>query len=163
VVALLLTPVAVSVLAIAIAPSAGAGDAAGAHEEREACLRRESYATLARLPAGLVATNKVGWGPFVLAWTPHAVVAAPYHRLSLSIVAAHRVFAGPSDEAHALLTRMHATYVMTCANSVGPWPQAEAIDPASLAARLRAGDIPYWLEPVPETRGQAVVVYRVTP
>ena len=164
VVALLLTPVTVSVVAIAVAPAAGAagaGDAAAGNGEREACLRRASYAALARLPTGLVATNQVGWGPFVLAWTRHAVVAAPYHRLSAAIVTAHRIFDGSSEEAHALLTRLQATYVMTCANAAPSGPQPGPVDPASLAARLRAGDVPQWLEPVPETRGQAVVVYRV--
>src|SRR5499426_3126614 len=164
VVALLLTPVTVSVAAITIASTAGADTRAAVNPEREACLRRESYAALAQLPPGLVATNQVGWGPFVLAWTPHAVLAAPYHRLSASILPAHRVFAGPPDEAHAILTGMRATYVMTCANAAPALrgPGTEAPDPASLAARLRAGDVPGWLEPVRATQGKAIVVYRVT-
>ncbi|HKA73739.1 MAG TPA: GtrA family protein, partial [Xanthobacteraceae bacterium] len=109
-------------------------------------------------------TNQVGWGPFVLAWTPHAVLAAPYHRLSASILPAHRVFAGPPDEAHAILTGMRVTYVITCASAAPALrgPGTEAPDPASLAARLRAGDVPGWLEPVRATQGKAIVVYRVT-
>jgi len=164
VVALLLTPVTVSVAAITIASATGANTGAAVNPEREACLRRESYAALAQLPPGLVATNQVGWGPFVLAWTPHAVLAAPYHRLSASILPAHRVFAGPPDEAHAILTGMRATYVMTCANAAPALrgPGTEAPDPASLAARLRAGDVPGWLEPVRATQGKAIAVYRVT-
>src|SRR5262249_53392089 len=60
VVALLLTPVTVSVAAITIASAAGANTGAAVNPEREACLRRESYAALAQLPPGLVATNQVG-------------------------------------------------------------------------------------------------------
>ena len=86
---LLVTPVTVSIAAIAIASASGVSDnGAVVNPQRQACLRRESYAALAQLPAGLVATNQVGWGPFVLAWTPHAVLAAPYHRLSASILTA---------------------------------------------------------------------------
>jgi hypothetical protein len=44
------------------------------------CLLSSSYAQLASLPPGLVATD-IDYGPFVLALTPHSVMSAPYHRL----------------------------------------------------------------------------------
>ena len=52
------------------------------------CLLSKSYAQLAALPPGLVATD-IDYGPFVLALTPHSVMSAPYHRLVAPIIAAN--------------------------------------------------------------------------
>ena len=57
-----------------------------------------------------------------------------------------------------VLAGLHTTYVMTCANAAR---DTGSPGPASLGARLRAGAVPDWLEPVPQTQGQAVAVYRV--
>ena len=81
--------------------------------EQSACFKTDNYAPLAQLPPGLIASD-VDFGPFLLALTPHSVLAAPYHRLSTGIVAAHQAFAAPPDEARALLERSHVTYLVTC-------------------------------------------------
>ncbi len=98
-------------------------------------------------------------GPYLLAWTPHAVLAAPYHRLSASILTAHQVFARPPQEARAILTGIQAAYVVTCgplgANGLG-----SEQDAPSLAGRLQAGDVPDWLEPIREMQGP-FAVYQV--
>ena len=47
----------------------------------KACIATASYAPLAQLPPGIVATD-VSYGPFLLALTPHSVLAGPYHHLS---------------------------------------------------------------------------------
>ena len=106
---MLLTPAALSIGAISIANAAGLDD----HEsfnrpEREACLKTASYAPLARLPAGLIAAD-IDFGPFLLALTPHRIVAAPYHRLSSGILAAHEAFAATPDAARTMLTRASAS------------------------------------------------------
>jgi hypothetical protein len=127
--------------------------------ERRTCFETATYATLAKLPSGLVAAN-LDYGPFVLALTPHSVVAAPYHRLSVGIMAAHQIFAEPPATARDLLARFHAAYVATC----GPQPPLgidAAQRDASLWGQLQAGRIPDWLEPVPETVGQPLRVYRI--
>jgi hypothetical protein len=157
---MLLTPAGLSIGAIAVANAAGIDE----HEnfnrpEREACLKTENYAPLARLPAGLIAAD-IDFGPFLLALTPHAVLAAPYHRLSTGILAAHEVFTAPPDVARRILARSRVTYVLTC----GPRPPsglAGAALAASLWGRLQAGDMPGWLEPVPQTG--PFVTYRVKP
>lgn len=147
-VGLLLTPAALSIGAIGIANAAGLDDRESFNRpEREACLATENYGPLARLPAGLVAAD-IDFGPFLLALTPHSVLAAPYHRLSTGIIAAHEAFAAPPDEARALLGSLGVTYVVTC----GPRPPSGLTQPrlsASLWGSLQAGKVPDWLELIP--------------
>jgi hypothetical protein len=156
----MLTPAALSAGAIGIANAAGIDEPdSGGGPAREACLRIDNYAPLARLPAGLVAAD-IDFGPFILALTPHSVLTAPYHRLSTRIVAAHQVFASPPDQARNILARHSATYVVVC----GPTPPSDVSEPAlsaSLWGRLHANAVPDWLEPVAETREGPFRAYRI--
>jgi hypothetical protein len=161
VVALLITPTTVTIGAMTIASAAGIEGLTGVTSpERQSCTRKDSYATLAQLPPGLVVANQLEWGPYLLAWTPHSVLAAPYHRLSAGIATAHQILARPPEEARRILSEVQATYLVACGRlaASGLRPEDHA---ASLAGRLQAGEIPAWLEPIPETPGQAFVVYRV--
>ncbi len=157
---LMLTPAALSIGAISLAEAAGIDERENFNRpEREPCFRTQNYASLAHLPAGLIATD-IDFGPFVLALTPHSVLAGPYHQLSRGIVAAHRSFAEPPEQARTVLADVRADYVMIC----GPRPPVgltEAQQRASLWAHLRAGAVPDWLEPVTSEPGQAFAVYRV--
>jgi hypothetical protein len=158
-VGLMLTPAALSIGAISIANAAGLNDRESfSRPEREACLKTENYAPLARLPAGLIAAD-IDFGPFLLALTPHSILAAPYHRLSGGILSAHAILVSPPDLARDAVKRFDVTYVLTC----GPRPpnglDAAARD-ASLWGRLQANDAPAWLERIgPE--GSPFHVYRV--
>jgi hypothetical protein len=161
--ALLITPMTITVGAMTIASASGVEGLTGVTSpERQACTRKDSYATLAQLPPGLVVTNQLEWGPYLLAWTPHSVLAAPYHRLSTGIAIAHRIFAGPPEEARRTLTNVGASYLVVCGRlgASGLAPERRA---ASLAGRMQAGEIPDWLEPVPETLGRPFVGYRIKP
>src|SRR6202030_2911347 len=157
---LMLTPTVTSAAALA-AVQAMTHQRVEAEDARAAagCLRIESYARLAGLPPGLVATD-VDYGPFVLALTPHSVMSAPYHRLVAPLIAAHRIFALPPDAAREVVARIEPTYLAVCGRhtlaGIGAAERA-----ASLWGRLAAGDIPGWLDPVEETRDQPFVVYRV--
>jgi hypothetical protein len=157
---LFFTPMALSAGAITIAHATGLNDLDNfARPESRDCFRSASYAALARLPAGIIVTD-TSYGPYLLALTPHAPMAAPYHRLGQGIVTAHRALTAPPDEARGILTTAKATYVMVC----GPRPPDGLAEPArdrSLWARLRAGATPAWLEPMPGTSPFAV--YRVRP
>jgi hypothetical protein len=93
----------------------------------------------------------ISYGPFILALTPHSVIAAPYHRLSHGIVIAPGALAAPPDEARRILTGAKVSYVMVC----GPRPPDGLPEPArsrSLWSRLQAGAIPDWLAPVSGAR-----------
>jgi hypothetical protein len=156
---LALTPMVLSSGAITIAHAAGFDDKDGFDRpESKACVRTASYLPLAQLPPGIVATD-VSYGPFLLALTPHSVLAGPYHHLSKGIVTAHRSLSEPPEQARQILAEQRVTYVMVC----GPRPPDGLAEPErgrSLWGRLRAGAVPDWLEPVGDT-GQAFAVYRV--
>src|SRR5262249_32727374 len=157
-VSLLLTPAVLSVGAIGIAQAAGLNDRQGAERSaHDVCLDNASYAPLARLPAGLVAAD-LDYGPFLLALTPHRILAAPYHRLSAGIRATHEIFAAPPDAARGLLARFGVAYVALCGTRSPGDLAKDALD-ASFCGRLQARDIPSWLEPV-ATDGP-FAVYRV--
>src|SRR5262249_25153508 len=82
VVVLLLTPTAFTFGAMQVASATGVeGQLGVASSGRQTCLQKDNYVALAHIPAGLVVTNELEWGPFVLTWTPHSVLAGPYHRL----------------------------------------------------------------------------------
>jgi hypothetical protein len=123
------------------------------------CLLSSSYAQLASLPPGLVATD-IDYGPFVLALTPHSVMSAPYHRLVGPIIAANDIFALPPAAAREVVARSKPDYLAVCGRHTLGGIGAAARD-ASLWGRLAAGDVPSWLEPVEATRNGPFVVYRV--
>jgi hypothetical protein len=144
---LLLTPAVLSLGAITIANAAGLGAYDRfSRSASDTCFRNESYGALAKLPPGLIATD-IDYGPFLLALTPHAVLAAPYHRLSDAILTAHRALALPPADARFVLTRTHTDYVVTCGTHLTGLAAADR--EASLWGRLQAGDVPSWLESVP--------------
>jgi hypothetical protein len=158
--AMLLTPAVLSAGAIAAVQAAG-NPAVEEHDSRVlgGCFKTASYAQLARLPQGTVATE-TDFGSFVLALTPHSAIAAPYHRLSAGILAAHRIFALPPEGARAILARFGATYVVTCGRRVPPG-MSETERTASLWGRLQAGALPDWLEAVPAQPDEAFQVFRI--
>ena len=155
--ALLLTPFALSFGAITVAAYAAGlnGNDSPMRRVSRPCLQNAAYAPLAELPPGLVVAD-AGLGPFVLAHSRHTVLAAPYHRLSVGIAAAHRALSVPPDEARAVLAAAGARYVVVCS----PHPPAKRGKSArTLSARLQAGMVPDWLEPVP--RASVLAVYRI--
>jgi hypothetical protein len=159
---LLLTPTAVTIGATSIASALDNGRRPSAinSSERQACTRRDSYDRLAALPQGLVVANQLEWGPFILAWTPHAVLGGPYHRLAEGIVQNYRAFALPPEEAHSLLSGLHASYLVVCGTKA-PVGMEERAENGTLWARVREGRPPAWLEPLAGTAGGPVVIYRI--
>jgi hypothetical protein len=154
----LVTPLALSIAAIKVAEATVPNSPAG-QSDNSACFAIANYAPLTHLPAGLVAAH-VDFGPFLLALTPHAVLAAPYHRLSAGIIAAHDALAAPPEKAHRVLAAAGATYVVLC-GSRPPTGLGPAEQDASLWHALRIDALPDWLERMPETRGQAFQAFRM--
>ena len=156
--AIIVTPMVLSAVAMTIASAAGLNDHDDpARSATRACLRSANYAPLAQLAPGLVVAD-VNFGPFLLALTPHSVMAAPYHLLSTGIIDAHRALASPPEEAREVVRRTRATYVMIC-GSQPPSALTAAERSASLWGRLHAGAVPDWLAPVLHT--PAFKVYRI--
>jgi hypothetical protein len=157
---LMLAPLSLSLAASTIAHATVAIGHAAADER--ACFRFDSYATLARLKTGIVATNILDYAPHVLALTSHSVMAAPYHRLSDAILAEYRAFASPAEDAKRIFVQSHVDYIAIC-GARGPVGLGAAELKAGLWGLLQAGLVPDWLTQVPDTRGQAFVIYRVKP
>jgi hypothetical protein len=153
-----LTPTAVTAAAFTVVQTvAEPSPARPGTVERAACMLNDAYAPLARLPVGLVAAD-VNYGPFVLALTPHAVVAAPYHRVVGGMLTNEAILRGPLDEARHAVEADRVSYVTICRHrtSTGAVPAA-----GSLWAELDAGRIPAWLEQIPGSREGQFRVFRV--
>ena len=127
--------------------------ATGGVDER--CFDTANYAPLAALPRG-VALAEIDLGPFILANTGDSVLAAPYHRMSWGILAAHAAQAAPAAEAEAKVRALNVRYLVECPTN------PLRVGPASLEADLRAGRTPPWLEPLAKP-GQTLQIYRVRP
>jgi hypothetical protein len=146
---ILLSPVAISYVSIMLVEAIEPAPLMKKVEDAKACFEIKNYAALAKFPKGVVIAD-VDYGPFLLALTPHSVLGAPYHRLSYGIVASHGAFAAPPEEAREILRRAQANYVITC-GAISPKGQTETERQRSLWAQLAAGNVPSWLEPIPDT------------
>ncbi|HEX8168277.1 MAG TPA: hypothetical protein VF601_21130 [Beijerinckiaceae bacterium] len=143
---------AVAVPAQALAPGARPD---GQASER-LCTRRSEYRTLAALPPGLV-LNLIAFGPYVLAETPHRVLAAPYHRNRDGILDTVGAFTADLERARAILAARGVDYVAFCTSSR---ELDDLVGPGSLGAALKENKPPSWLEGVPDSGG-VTRVYRV--
>jgi hypothetical protein len=160
--ALLATPMTVTLGAITLASAAGSTQGLDINPPtRQACVRADNYAALARLPAGLMVMNELEWGPYLLAFTPHSVLAAPYHiRLDAAILTSNAAFALPPALARPVLAGAGVDYVVTCGTHGPVGIPADQIA-GSLWGRLKAGEVPDWLERVAEVPEEPFAVYRV--
>jgi hypothetical protein len=117
------------------------------------CFSPVNFRALAALPPGRVLAVQ-DLGPFIIALTPHSVIAAPYHRMSEEILAVHQVVDGPPARAEARVRALRADYIVDCPTyplmsndaSFGPW--------------LRRAPTPPWLERL-STPKDRLQIYRV--
>ena len=70
---------------------------------------------VAACPPGLVAAD-IDLGPYVVALSPHRVVAAPYHRLEGGIPAIYAIGDGTPEQALRHLRALGVDYVALCAD-----------------------------------------------
>jgi hypothetical protein len=122
------------------------------------CADIAAYGMLGRLPPGLVLAE-INLGPRVLAESRSSVMAAPYHRMSFGILAAHHALAALPGEDERATRALGAGYVLDC-----PTQSAQHANLAgeSLQARLDRWEVPAWLEPM-SPRTDPLQVYRVRP
>lgn len=116
----------------------------------EDCRTTSAITALAKLPTGKMA-NEIDLGPFIVALTPHAALAAPYHRIDRAIVTAQQIFMSPPAKAESLLRQTGADYLVAClAAPVEGHAAASETDAVegSLRARLAAGEPIAFLEEI---------------
>jgi hypothetical protein len=134
-----LTPIYASALLPAEPVVAGTGTGT--------CNTRCRLAPLAMLPPATILTT-IDQGAPILALTHHNALAGPYHRADRALVDLIRAFTERPEVAHAIVRRHRIGYVL-----VDPLSGEAALyagrSPAGLMARLRRGEAPGWLVPVP--------------
>ena len=127
---------------------------------RQACLQPSAFANLAGLPPERVMTP-IDLGSHTLLFTPHTVVAAPYHRNQQGVLDAFRFFNGPLEDARTILAARGVSLVVVC-------PAMKEIRglvdhaPDSFVTLFAAGKLPDWLvdRSLPDS---PLRVYSVTP
>ena len=117
--------------------------AAPAEADKNACLMPAAFADLAALPPEAIMAP-IDLGAHLLLYTPHAVVAAPYHRNQSAVLDTFRFFNAPIAEARKILEARHITLVVTCP----AMPELRGLSDAaedSLVKDFAAGRLPPWL------------------
>ncbi|MGZ3274211.1 MAG: hypothetical protein ACXWKY_01760 [Caulobacteraceae bacterium] len=143
------------------APAPAAGDLAQVRPASAAkCSDHAAFDRLRRLPQGLVLTDP-DIGAFVLAETPHAVLAGPYHRLVPGLTETFRLFSEPLDQARGDLASRRIAYVVDCPAEANKADHA-MIGPGGLLGALDRRAPPVWLEPLsgPDERLQVYAFNR---
>lgn len=80
----------------------------------QSCKEQSVLAALATLPKGLV-LGPVDVGPYVLLYTHHAVISAPYHRFDRGIVLGQSIlYKMDLKEAEAAIRERGIDYVLIC-------------------------------------------------
>ncbi len=141
--------------AVSLAQAAGAVAAPPRQLNLKKCFDPRLYRALAALPPGVVLSEQ-DLGPFILAFTRHSALVAPYHRMSDEILKVHQAWNAPPARAETAVRGLGATYVIDCP----PYPMAAAA--GTFGARLRAGETPPWLLPL-SPPGAPLRIFRVRP
>jgi hypothetical protein len=97
-------------------------------------------------PKGLIITT-VDLGPRLITVTHHDTIAGPYHRNGQQIADVLHFWRGSAEQAHALVRKYHAGYVLSCPDS-SETTIFMAETPQGFYAQLERGQVPSWLAPV---------------
>ncbi|QKD00776.1 hypothetical protein [Mesorhizobium loti] len=123
------------------------------------CNSKASFAALGRMaPTTVLAISNLG-SP-ILAFTGHRVFAGPYHRNVAGNLLVFDALLGSAADAKAIVESHHVGLVALCRDN----PESRlfaAKAPDGFLAGLMRGNVPDWLEPVAETRGAPLELYRV--
>jgi hypothetical protein len=99
-------------------------------------------------------------GAPILAYSGHRVLAGPYHRNIAGNLLVLDAFMGTPGEAEALTDSQHIGLIALCPGSAENRLLVDGA-PNGFLAQLMHGTVPAWLEPVAETRGKPLELYRV--
>jgi hypothetical protein len=81
-------------------------------------------------------------GPYIVALSPHRVVAAPYHRLEQGILANHAIMEGTPEQALRTIEALGVSYVALCAEPGDNSPKPDGRHRLRPAARRRPPRFP---------------------
>ncbi|MEO6582347.1 MAG: AcrB/AcrD/AcrF family protein [Sphingomicrobium sp.] len=123
------------------------------------CNSMAAFRPIALQPKGMVFTF-VDLGPRVITVTRHDSVIGPYHRNGPQIADVMNAFRGSEPQAHAILAKYHANYLLTCPNSSTTTIYlAEA--PKGFYAQLEQGKVPAWLAPIKLPANSPFIMWKV--
>lgn len=127
---------------------------------KEPCLVPAAFADLAALPPERI-MSPIDLGAHLLLYTPHEVVAAPYHRNEKGVLDAFRFFNEPIAEARAILDARGIGLVVLCP----AMPELQGIPGAAEDSFVKlhaARTLPTWLTDV-SLPGTPLQVFAVMP
>ena len=101
---------------------------------------------IAQQPRGMVFTF-VDLGPRVITVTHHNAVTGPYHRNGEQIGDVMNAFRGSPEQAHRIMRKYRADYLLTCPNSSTTTIFMSEV-PKGFYGQLSRGQVPNWLQPV---------------
>lgn len=151
--------IAVGLAINALVPAVSGTAPASGGAALSACRMPEGYAALAALPPSRV-MSLIDLGSHVLAYTPHAVVGAPYHRNIDGIGDTFRFFNATQAEALAIAQRRQLELVAICKGMPELRGLPDTADDA-LVRQFAEGRHPDWLVPI-EAAGP-LAIYRIAP
>ena len=123
------------------------------------CYPNAGFARLAEQPKGTVlAVSDLG-SP-ILANTPLRVLSGPYHRNVAGNLLMMEMMMGEQARVEALAREHGIDYVVLCQGNPETFNFAQ-LAPGGLLSQLAKGNLPNWLERVPDTEGAALEIYRV--
>ena len=133
--------------------------ASGSSDTAEPCYPMAAFAPLSRVPdTTVLAISNLG-AP-ILAYSGHRVFAGPYHRNIAGNLLALDALLGSSNDARTIVESHHVGLVAVCRSNTESQLLANKAPQGFLAGLMR-GNVPEWLEPVAETRGMPIELYRV--
>lgn len=99
-------------------------------------------------------------GPALIERTGDSVVATGHHRAQQGMRDVIVAFLGPEAQAHAIVRRHKASYLVLCTD-LGEPQLYEAAAPHGFMAQLVHGKVPSWLQPVPLQTPETFRVWKV--
>ena len=135
---------------------------AKADSESWYCFSQASVSQLAAQPRARVVAF-VDQGPAILAYSPHSVIAGPYHRNEQGILDTFDLLTQNPAVGVRIARRRGIDYVVICRTSYDFSYYLDASGPQGLLGLLVAGHIPHWLAPLNSKAppSKHVTIYRV--
>ncbi|TCR90738.1 hypothetical protein EV561_103129 [Rhizobium sp. BK376] len=134
----------------------------GSNKENAAgCFSKEALAPIAGLDPGVVSAPSDMGAP-ILRFTKHRALSGPYHRDQAGMLTQLHIELAEPAEAEAFLRGAKVTLFAYCPDNPETSDIAD-IKPDGLYAALKRGQVPSYLEPLPNGQGADVKFFRFKP
>ncbi|WEK05604.1 MAG: hypothetical protein P0Y65_04935 [Candidatus Devosia phytovorans] len=145
-------------LLVSAMPAQAVQDLPELQADAATCLAPGAYDGLKGMGTGGVMAP-MDMGAYILLYTGHDIVAAPYHRNNAALLDTYAFFNGPIAAARDILTQRGITLVATCDGLPEMAGLPDAADD-SFVRLAQQNALPDWLKPV-SAQGQPITIYAV--